>query len=147
MWLRFNVSAIWKTGGKGAGGGGEVGSANPGLACMGINHYTTAAPSTITNNNYSVARVTTIVQAGSQYADLDPSNLVLLAGILFSPMVSIYLIEIADACVCRLTRMLNVLANNGTSIDTARLYKFRTESHKSMKNITVWTERYNNNVT
>ena len=104
---------------------------------MGINHYTTAAPSTITNNNYSVARVTTIVQAGSQYADLDPSNLVLLAGILFSPMVSIYLIEIADACVCRLTRMLNVLANNGTSIDTARLYKFRTESHKSMKNITV----------
>ena len=51
---------------------------------MGINYYTTAAPSAITNNNYSVGRVTTIVQAGSQYADLDPSNLVLLAGILFS---------------------------------------------------------------
>ena len=43
---------------------------------MGINHYTTAAPSAITNNDYSVGRVTTIVQAGSQYADLDPSNLV-----------------------------------------------------------------------
>ena len=43
---------------------------------MGINHYTTAAHSAITNNDYSAGRVTTIVQAGSQYADLDPSNLV-----------------------------------------------------------------------
>ena len=69
---------------------GEVGSANSGLACMGINHYTTAAPSAITNNNYSVGRVTTIVQAGSQYADLDPSIFVLLAGILFSPMFIVF---------------------------------------------------------
>ena len=52
---------------------------------MGINHYTTAAPSAITKKNYSVGRVTTTVHAGSRYADLDPSNLVLLAGILFSP--------------------------------------------------------------
>ena len=69
---------------------GEVGSANPELACMGIIHYKTAAPSAITNNNYSVGRVTTIVQAGSQYADLDPSNIVLLAGILFSPMFIVF---------------------------------------------------------
>ena len=57
---------------------------------MGINHYTRAAPSAITNNDYSVGRVTTIVQAGSQYADLDPSNLVLLAGILFSPLLIVF---------------------------------------------------------
>ena len=57
---------------------------------MSINHYTTAAPSAITNNDYSVGRVTTIVQAGSQYADLDPSNLVLLAGIPFSPMLIVF---------------------------------------------------------
>ena len=59
---------------------------------MVINHYTTAAPSAITNNDYSVGRVTTIVQAGYQYADLDPSNLVLLAGILFSPMLIVFAI-------------------------------------------------------
>ena len=59
---------------------------------MGISHYTTAAPSAITNNDYSVGSVTTIVQAGSQYADLDPSNLVLLAGILFSPMLIVFAI-------------------------------------------------------
>ena len=57
---------------------------------MGINYYTTAAPSATTNNNYSVGRLTTIVQAGSHYADLDPSNLVLLAGILFSPMLNVF---------------------------------------------------------
>ena len=57
---------------------------------MCINHYTTTAPSAIMNNDYSVGRVTTIVQAGSQYADLDPSNLVLLAGILFSPMLIVF---------------------------------------------------------
>ena len=57
---------------------------------MGINHYTTAAPSAISNNNYSVGRVATIVQSGSQYAELDPSNLVLLAGILFSPIFIVF---------------------------------------------------------
>ena len=57
---------------------------------MGINHYTTVAPSAITNNDYSVGRVTTLVQAGSQYAHLDPSNLVLLAGILFPPMFIVF---------------------------------------------------------
>ena len=58
---------------------------------MGINHYTTAAPSAITNNDYSVGRVTTIVQAGSQYSDLDPSNLVLLPGNLFT-LCSLFLL-------------------------------------------------------